>query len=637
MTNRLREATSPYLLQHADNPVDWWPWGEKAFAEARERDRPLLVSVGYSSCHWCHVMAHESFDDPETARLMNELFVNVKVDREERPDVDAVTMDATVSLTGSGGWPTTVFLTPEGRPFYAGTYYPPTARHGLPAFRDLLHAVDRAWAGQRDAVETQAEKLTAALGRAVALGASDGELTPKLLDDAEEHIARAFDGRHGGFGGAPKFPPASTIELLLRRETPRAEEMVRRTLDAMAAGGMHDLVGGGFHRYAVDAHWLVPHFEKMLYDNALLASAYLHAGVKLAEPRYVAIAAATVEHMLRDLTAADGGLASALDADTEGVEGLTYTWTAPELAAAGVDERVLHPFEDGRSIIRGELHPEQRAALLAIRETRPQPFRDDKVIASWNGLALAAVAEAGRRLGRTDWIAAAVRIGETCVTGLAGPDGEVLRSRRAGRTSGGGFLDDYANLAHGLIELHLATGDTTWLHHAHRLVRSAIDRFRDEATGAFFLAAAGHDPLVVARSRDLADDPTPAGNSMIASVAIRVGRLWGDLELEEIGAAALATLTPALRQAPRAFSWALCAVDLVLAPPRELAIVAPPAGALARSALAPFAPRTVAAFGPDETIPLLAGKHPVDGRPTVYICERFACRAPVTDPAALLG
>jgi len=410
--------------------------------------------------------------------------------------------------------------------------------------------------------------------------------------------------------------------------------MVARTLDAMAAGGMADLVGGGFHRYAVDARWLVPHFEKMLYDNALLAAAYLHAWVRLDDQRYRAVAEETVEYMLRELLLADGGLASAQDADTDGVEGLTYTWTAAELEPHGVDPVVLEPFEHGRSIIRGALTPAQRRSLLAERETRPQPFLDDKVITSWNGLALAAIAEAGRRLERADWIEAAVGIATFCRDRLTDGQGRLLRSARGERTSGAGYVDDYANLAHGLVELHLATGDPRWLHEAHRLAKLALGLFADP-NGGFYLAAAGHDPRLVARTKDLQDDPTPAGNSMLASVAIRLGRIWGDAELERAGVEALRVLVPTLRRAPRAFAWALCAIDLHLAPPRELAIAAPPGSELARAALAPFDPRTVAAFGPDDDVPLLAGKGLVAGRPAVYVCERFACREPVTDPDRL--
>ena len=376
--NRLAAETSPYLLQHADNPVDWYPWGPEAQERARSEDRPILLSVGYSACHWCHVMAHESFEDDATAAVMNEHFVNVKVDREERPDVDALYMDATVSMTGQGGWPMTVFLTPDGEPFYAGTYFPPEPRHGLPSFRQLLLAVEEAWRTQRDDIATQARRLVDSVGQSARLQPSGDPLTASLLAEAERGIARTFEPVYGGFGRAPKFPPASTLELLLRRDSDEARAMVAKTLDGMAAGGMYDLVGGGFHRYSVDDRWLVPHFEKMLYDNALLASAYLHAWVVTGEERYRAIVEETLDYVLRELRLPGGGLASAQDADTDGVEGLTFTWTEEE----GVPAELLQPFEHGRSIIRGSLDPELRARLLAVRERRPQPGLDDKVLAS---------------------------------------------------------------------------------------------------------------------------------------------------------------------------------------------------------------------------------------------------------------
>jgi uncharacterized protein YyaL (SSP411 family) len=399
--NRLAESSSPYLLQHAGNPVDWYPWGDEAFARARELDRPLLVSVGYSSCHWCHVMEHESFSDAGVAALMNDLFVNVKVDREERPDVDAVTMDACVTMTGQGGWPTTVFMTPAGTPFYAGTYYPPEPRHGMPAFPQVVRAVAEAWRERRHELEEQAERLVSALGGAARLEAGDEELTPALLDAAEAGLARAYEPAFGGFGTAPKFPPSSAIELLLRRGGPRALAMVEGTLDGMAAGGLYDVVGGGFHRYSVDARWLVPHFEKMLYDNALLASTYLHASVVTGETRYREVVEETIGYLLREMLLPSGGLASAQDADTDGIEGLTYTWEPDEWRGLGLDESLLEPFEHGRCIVRGRLDPADRQRLLAIRAERPQPLRDDKAIASWNGLALAALAEAASRLATT--------------------------------------------------------------------------------------------------------------------------------------------------------------------------------------------------------------------------------------------
>jgi uncharacterized protein YyaL (SSP411 family) len=632
--NRLAGATSPYLLQHADNPVDWYEWGEEAFARAREEGKPLLVSVGYSSCHWCHVMAHESFEDPATAAVMNELFVNVKVDREERPDVDAVTMEATVGMTGSGGWPTTVFMTPDGQPFYAGTYFPPEQRHGIPSFRDLLRAVDAAWRDRRSDVEQQAERIGDALRRG-ALGTPSSEpLTGSLLGEAERGIARTFEPTFGGFGRAPKFPPASTLELLLRRGGEEALAMVTATLDGMAAGGMYDVVGGGFHRYSVDDRWLVPHFEKMLYDNAVLASTYLHAWVITGTPRYRTVVEHTLEYVLRELALPDGGLASAQDADTDGVEGLTYTWTPEEAEAVGLPSDVLEPFEHGRLVVRGELDEELRERVLAERAKRPQPFRDDKALASWNGLALAALAEAGYRLEREDWLHAARGLGEFLLGALSDADGRLLRSVRDGRASGAAYLDDYANVAYGLLELHVATGEPRWLLEARRLALAAIELFADEEHGGFYLSPVDGD-VRVPRTKDLQDTPIPSGNSMLAYVLLRLARIWGEDELERRAVSVFRLVEPGVRTAPGAFAWMLCGLDLWLSPPREIAVVGEVDSPVARAALAPFQPRTVVAVGPSDEVPLLAGKGLVDGRTAVYVCERFACRAPVTEPDEL--
>jgi uncharacterized protein YyaL (SSP411 family) len=628
--NRLEGEASPYLLQHADNPVEWHPWGEEAFALARADDRPLLVSVGYSACHWCHVMAHESFEDPATAAVMNERFVNVKVDREERPDVDAVTMDATVAMTGSGGWPTTVFMTPEGQPFYAGTYFPPESRHGLPSFRQVLVAVSDAWRDRRDELAQQAERLVEAVREQAQVKPSGDPLTESILADAEQGMARAFEPAFGGFGRAPKFPPASALEFLLRRDSEQALEMTRRTLDGMAAGGMYDLVGGGFHRYSVDDRWLVPHFEKMLYDNALLASTYLHAWVVTGAAGYRRVVEETIDYLVRELTLEGGGLASAQDADTNGVEGLTHTWQPGE----GVPDDLLVPWEDGRCIVRGELDPALRGRLLDVRAQRPQPFRDDKAIASWNGLALAALAEAGYRLEREAWLGAARDVAEFLLGPLSAPDGRLLRSWRNGRTSGAAYLDDYANVAYGLLELHVATGDARWLEEARRLALLAVELFADEQNGGFFLSPADGDSHVL-RTKDLDDNPVPSGNSMLAWVLLRLARIWGDDELESLGVGVLRLVAPALTRAPTAFGWALCALDLHLSTPREIAIAGPVDSAIARAALTPFRPNTVVAVGPSESVPLLAGKALVDGKPAVYVCERFACKAPVTDPKEL--
>jgi hypothetical protein len=621
--NRLAEETSPYLLQHADNPVDWYPWGDEALGRARSEDRPILLSIGYAACHWCHVMEHESFEDAQTAAVMNEHFVNVKVDREERPDLDAVYMDAVVAMTGHGGWPMTVFLTPEGEPFFGGTYFPPAPRHGLPSFRQVLEAVAQAYRERRADVARSAEQLVEAVRSTGQLAPSTDPLTDSVLGEAARALRRQSDPEWGGFGGAPKFPPASALEFLLRREE---LDLVTKTLDSMAAGGMYDLVGGGFHRYSVDEQWLVPHFEKMLYDNALLVPAYLHAWVVTGEERYRVVVEETCEYMLRDLALPGGGFASSQDADTDGIEGLTYTWTEAE----GVPAELLRPFEHGRSIIRGELDPELRARLLEERSRRPQPGRDDKTIAAWNGLALAALAEAGRRLSNDELLGAAERLGSFLLTELSSPDERLFRTWREGRASIPGYLEDYADVAHGLIELHVATGELRWLEEANRLARLAVDLFADDERGGFFMTARDAERLV-ARKKDLEDNPVPSGNSMLAHVLLRLARIYGDDELERRAVGVLRLVHNALPRVPSAFGWALCALDLYLSPPRELAIIGAPGDELARGALAPFEPNTVVAFGPSEDGPLLAGKARVDGKPTLYVCERFACRAPVTE------
>ncbi|MFN0156239.1 MAG: thioredoxin domain-containing protein [Gaiella sp.] len=629
--NRLADETSPYLLQHAGNPVDWYPWGEEAFARAKAEDKPILLSIGYSACHWCHVMEHESFESAATAALMNEHFVSVKVDREERPDVDALYMEATISMSGRGGWPMTVFLTPDRKPFFAGTYYPPEARHGMPSFPQLLQAVAAAWRDQRADVVAQAGRMVAELGQSARLAASHEPLSAAVLDEAEESIARTFEPQHGGFGRAPKFPPASGLEFLLRRGTHRALGMTRATLDGMAAGGMYDVVGGGFHRYSVDDRWLVPHFEKMLYDNALLASTYLHGWVVLKEERYRRVVEQTLDYVLRELALPDGGLASAQDADTEGVEGLTFTWTPEEAAEAGFDASLLEPFEHGRSIIRGELDEGTRARVRAVRDLRPQPFLDDKVIASWNGLALAALVEAGYRLQRPEWIAAGSAVAEFLLGPLSATDGTLRRSWRNGSTSGPGFLDDYANVAFGLLELHVATGDLRWLREARRLTLLALELFGDSERGGFFLAPTGGEELV-ARTKDLQDTPVPSGSSMLAWVLLRLARLWGDDDLERDAVSALRLVEPHMRRHAGGFAWALCTLHAYLAPPREIAVAGDVTAPVARDALSSFEPETAVAIGPAEDVPLLAGKELVGGKTAVYVCERFACQAPLVDP-----
>ncbi|HXV35034.1 MAG TPA: thioredoxin domain-containing protein [Gaiellaceae bacterium] len=639
--NRLATETSPYLLQHAENPVDWYPWGDEAFALARAGDRPVLLSVGYAACHWCHVMEHESFEDEETARLMNELFVSVKVDREERPDVDGLYMDAVVAMTGHGGWPMTVFLTPDGRPFYGGTYFPPAPRHGLPSFAQVLQAVAEAYRTRRPDLDQQADALVHAIRQASERAPSTEPLTTGLLSGVVPALRRSFDPVEGGWGPAPKFPAASTIELLLRLHAAGRDEealgMARLTLDRMASGGMYDLLGGGFHRYSVDAHWLVPHFEKMLYDNALLASAYVHAFAVTGEERYRRVTEETLDYVLRELLLPEGGLASAQDADTEGVEGLTFTWTEEELAAVLGEPRPdwLLPFEHGRSILRADIPAEARATLLAERERRPQPLRDDKALASWNGLALAALAQAGARLGRPDYVEAAVGVAEFLLGPLSDGRGRLLRSFRAGEARIPAYLEDYANAANGLVELAWATGDPRWLEESRRLAGLLVELFSDPVHGGFFVDAPEGDGLV-ARRKEFDDHPTPAGNSMAAYVLLRLARIYGDDELEQRAVGVFRLALPLMERAPAAVSHLLCALDLHFAAPREIAVVGD-SPELRQAALEGFRPNAVFAFapGPSEAIPLLAGKDLIEGAPAAYVCERFACRRPVTSAADL--
>ncbi|MCW2964875.1 MAG: hypothetical protein JWO17_2127 [Actinomycetia bacterium] len=624
--NRLAQETSPYLQQHAHNPVDWQPWDDEALALARGEDKPILLSIGYAACHWCHVMERESFEDPLTARVMNDNFVSIKVDREERPDLDSIYMDAVVALTGQGGWPMTVFLKPTGEPFFGGTYFPPEPRHGLPSFKQVLLALSEAWKEQREEIDRSGVKLVEHIRSGALLQQSTDPLTEELLDEAQDKLRESFDPEWGGFGRAPKFPPAPVLEFLLRRGE---EEMTRRTLDRMALGGMYDLVGGGFHRYSVDERWLVPHFEKMLYDNALLASVYLHAAKRFGDERYRLVADQTIDYVLRELALEGGGFASAQDADTDGVEGLTFTWAPGE----GAPEELFQPFEHGRFVLRGELDDATRARLLAQRAERKQPLRDDKAIASWNGLMLAALAQGDR-------VDAAVQLAEFLLGPLSTSEGRLHRTWRDGIGKGTGYLEDYADVAYGLMELHVATGDPRWLKEAHRVATIAIDFFADEQTGdGFFQAGFFQTPRdgeqLIARKKELDDHPTPSGNAMIAYVLLRLARIWGDDELERRGVSVLRIVRDSLTRAPSAFGWLLVALHQHLAPHRELAIAGPRDAPVAQAAVESAAETDVIAFGPTDDVPLLAGRSEVDGKAAVYVCERFVCALPVTDPAAL--
>jgi uncharacterized protein len=659
--NRLAAETSPYLLQHAENPVDWYPWGEEALARARGEDRPILLSIGYSACHWCHVMAHESFEDPETAALMNRLFVNVKVDREERPDLDAVYMNAVVGMTGHGGWPMTVFLTPAGEPFHGGTYYPPQPRPGMPSFRQLLLAVDQAWREQRSEVDRVGGNVRDALQAAADAPPSPEPVTEDVLTEAVPGLRQAYDPGWGGFGGAPKFPPSAAIGFLLRMHArtgdPDALEMATGTLDGMALGGMHDLVGGGFHRYSVDGFWLVPHFEKMLYDNALLATAYLEGHAVTGDDRYARVAAGTLDFMLRELRLPEGGFASALDADTDGEEGSTYVWTPAQLEEALGPDRAAAAaahygvtaggnFEGGTTVLRAQGEPPAdldaiRAALLERRARRPQPARDDKAIASWNGLALAALAQGGWRLGRPDLLAAARDCARFLLGPMTGPDGRLLRTFRAGAARIPAYLDDHAAVCHGLLELALATGEPEWLPAARRLADEAVARFGDDRRGGFFQSAADSEPLVAAH-KELDDNPVPSGNSLLAHDLIRLARIYAEPALEDLAVATLQLGADGMRRAPHGFGQMLAALDLHLSSPREVAVVGRPGEertrALADAVRSGFHPTVVYAFGDGHDaggVALLEGRGTIDGAPAAYICERFACRAPLTDPAAV--
>ena len=657
--NRLAGETSPYLLQHAANPVDWHPWGEEALGLARSSDRPILLSIGYSACHWCHVMAHESFEDADTAALMNRLFVNVKVDREERPDLDAVYMNAVVGMTGHGGWPMTVFLTPAGEPFYGGTYYPPEPRHGMPSFRQVLTWVGEAWSERRGEVAGLAARLAGALREAVDRAPSADAPGADVLEEVLPRLRAAHDPDWGGFGAAPKFPPAAAIGFLLRLHartgSEEALEIAVTTLDAMALGGMYDVLGGGFHRYSVERTWLVPHFEKMLYDNAQLAAAYLEAWAVTGAERHRAVAEATLDYLLREMRLPEGGFASAQDADTGGVEGATYVWTPAELEAAlapadaataaahyGVTEE--GNFE-GATILRPQGDPppgidDIRRRLLAARAGRPQPDRDDKAVACWNGLTLAALAQGAWRLDRPDLLEAARACAAFLDERMTDAGGRLMRSYRDGRARVPAFLDDHAAVAHGLLELAVATGESGPLERATAIAREAVARFADERHGGFFYTAADAERLV-APHKEYDDNPTPSGNSLLAHVLLRLARVHGDASLEEAAVGAMRLALDTARRAPHAFGQMLSALDLHLSPPREVAVVGPAAdpatGALRDAVRAGFHPTVVYAFGDGAAAPvaLLEGKGLVEGRPAVYICERFACLAPLTDPDAV--
>ncbi|RAG84194.1 hypothetical protein DN069_18230 [Streptacidiphilus pinicola] len=660
--NRLAGATSPYLLQHADNPVDWWEWGPEAFAEAARRDVPVLLSVGYAACHWCHVMAHESFEDAGLAEYLNAHFVPVKVDREERPDVDAVYMEAVQAATGQGGWPMTVFLTSDGAPFYFGTYFPPEPRHGMPSFRQVLEGVDEAWRGRREEVAEVAGRIVNELaGRAGVYAGLAGAEVPgrEAMRQALAGLGREFDERNGGFGGAPKFPPSMVLEFLLRHHAATgsgaALDLVERTCAAMARGGIHDQLGGGFARYSVDAKWVVPHFEKMLYDNALLLRAYLHLWRATGSPLARRVAEGTGDFLLRELRTPEGGFASALDADSADAEGRSregafYVWTPEQLVAAlgeedgrrAAERYGVTPqgtFEEGASVLQwpGEEEPdasdeELRARLFAARELRPRPARDDKVVAAWNGLAVAALAEAGALLDRPDLLDAAVVSAALLIGVHRDENGRLLRTSRDGVAGANtGVLEDYGDVAEGLLTLHGVTGDARWLEVAGELLEVVLDQFADAASGALYDTAADAEPLI-RRPQDPTDNASPSGWTAAAAALLSYAALTDSERHRAAAERALTVVTPLAGQAPRFVGWGLAAAEALLDGPRKVAL----AGAPDDPATITLRGAALAATAPGLVVTAASADQPlVDGAPAAYVCRRFTCDAPLTDPTWL--
>ncbi|MFF8877549.1 thioredoxin domain-containing protein [Streptomyces flaveolus] len=670
MPNRLAHETSPYLLQHADNPVDWWPWSDEAFAQARRRDVPVLLSVGYSSCHWCHVMAHESFEDGPTAEFLNSHFVSVKVDREERPDVDAVYMEAVQAATGHGGWPMTVFLTPDAEPFYFGTYYPPEPRHGMPSFRQVLQGVQQAWTERRGEVTDVAGKIVRDLaGREISYGDAqapgDAELGQALLG-----LTREYDAQRGGFGGAPKFPPSMVIEFLLRHHARTGAEgalqMAQDTCERMARGGIYDQLGGGFARYSVDRDWVVPHFEKMLYDNALLCRVYAHLWRATGSELARRVALETADFMVRELRTAEGGFASALDADSDDgmgrhVEGAYYVWTPAQLTEVlGADDAALAAqyfgvteegtFEQGSSVLQlpqeeGVFDAERiasvRERLLAARAERPAPGRDDKVVAAWNGLAIAALAETGAYFERPDLVEAAVAAADLLVRLHLDEHGRLFRTSKDGRAgANAGVLEDYADVAEGFLALASVTGEGVWLDFAGLLLDHVLTRFTDDS-GSLYDTAADAERLI-RRPQDPTDNATPSGWTAAAGALLSYAAHTGSEPHRTAAEHALGVVKALGPRVPRFIGWGLAAAEALLDGPREVAVVGPDLGdgatrGLHRTALLGTAPGAVVAVGAEgsDEFPLLADRPLVGGAPAAYVCRNFTCDAPTTDPERL--
>ncbi len=684
-TNRLIYESSPYLLQHSHNPVAWFPWGEEALSRAKAEDKPILLSIGYSACHWCGVMERESFEDEETARMMNENFVNIKVDREERPDLDGIYMQAVQAISGQGGWPMTVFLTPDGKPFYGGTYYPPEPRHGLPSFRQVLQSVASAYRNRRGDVTQSAAQLTEQLSEQTSAKTRREELTRLLIDEAYTAIEQQFDRVHGGFGSAPKFPQPMNLEFLLRvhyrTRYPTALAMVEKTLQKMARGGMYDQLGGGFHRYSVDSRWLVPHFEKMLYDNAQLARVYLHAYQATGKEFYQRIVVETLDYVTREMTDPEGGFYSTQDADSEGEEGKFYVWSPDEIEQVlGKDDaKIFNAYYDvapygnfeGHSILNvprdedivanelkipletlREVIERSRPRLFAAREQRVHPARDEKVLTAWNGLMLAAFAEASCVLNRVDYRESATRNAEFLLGNLRSPDaafdgggqggGRLLRTWKDGKAKLNGYLEDYTNLIEGLITLYEATFDKRWLLEARSLAGTMIEQFWSDDIGGFYDTGKDHETLIT-RPRDIYDSATPSGGAMAVTVLLKLAAMLGDEDYARRAVESLKGASAFMKRYPHGFGQWLNGLDFYLSHPKEIALIGDLNRVDTQQMLAtifkPYLPNKIVMHQVTEADsvggPLLEGKYMIDDKATVYVCQNYTCQAPVTDPLEL--